>query len=416
MRRTLPPLAATLLAAVLLPGTARPADEPPEPMIGSFTATEMINILRTDKDPMRRRAAAQKLETLGPIKYPKAPAALLAALKEDSEESVRQAAAQVVGRLAATAEEIKGLKDLPKDKRDASIEARDGLLGGLREALKNDKSAKVREAAAAGLVQLAAERDPIKDAVENPEEKDKTLVAGFRAAVPLLTAALKDADPAVRATAAESLGRISKYAGEAMPTLIEVLKDKKSDAARRGAAFAIGRIGGSTAKEAVPTLAEALGDKDSSDELRRSCATAIGMLEANGAGGAAALGQALKDKNVGVRRAAATALGQIGPEARTALTAVKEAAKDPDKFVRAQALHVLGNMTQDAADVIRVLTDGMQDQLLDVRLAAIEALGNLGPEAKAAEPVLKAATRDAQAAVREAATEALKKIKTQPKD
>jgi HEAT repeat protein len=414
MRRTLCAAAAVLIAAVLPPGSARPADD--EPKFGPYTASYLMSVVKTDKEAKRRRIALTGLEQIG-LKSPRGVLTIIGALKDDADPGVREAAAQALTRIAQKAEDAKE----PKEERSKNVDIRDGCLDALRAALKDDRDpkdpkkdvvrAKVREACAAGLGRVGTDLLSL----EREKEREQTLIAGFKTSVPVLTEALKDPDPGVRAAAAESLGRLSDYARDAVPALVETFKDRQANRFVRGyAAFAIGRIGGDSAREAVPTLAEALTDKDTPEEVRRSAATALGALKADGAAGAAALGRALKDRNVDVRRAAATSLGQIGPESRAALAALKEAARDEDKFVRAQALHVLGTMTQDAAEVLRVLTDGMQDQLLEVRLAAIEALGNLGPEAKAAVPVLNAATRDAQAAVREAATEALKKI--QPKE
>jgi len=384
MRRTLPALTVILTAALLWPATARPQDEE-DPKVGSYSASFLMSVLKTDKKPERRRVAVSGLEQIG-LRSQKGILAIMAALKDDADPGVREAAAQALSGIAQKAEQTRE----PKEQRPKMVDIRDGCLDALRAALKNDRDAK----------------DPNKD-----KEREATLIAGFRASVSLLTESLKDPDSGVRAAAAESLGRLSDYAHDSVPALVETFKDKKADrSTRRYAAFAIGRIGGDAARDAVPNLAEALTDKDSPDEVRRSAATALGALKKDGAGGAAALGQALKDKNVDVRRAAAAALGQIGSENRAALKPLMEAAKDQDKFVRAQALQVLGTMTQDAADVLRVLTDGMQDQLLEVRLAAIEALGNLGPDAKAAVPVLRAARTDASSAVREAAAEAIKKI------
>jgi HEAT repeat protein len=412
MRRTLPGLAATLLAVFLLPATARPADD--DPKIGDYSASYLINLVKTGKEVKKRRAAVNLLKELG-LRSPKGILTVLGALKDDADPEVREAAALAAGDIAQKAEETKD----PKDQRRFMVEVRDGCLEALRTALQKDRDAKdpkadaprarVRAASASALGRVGTELLTLK----KEEEREQTLIAGFKAAIPLLSDALKDPSPEVRAAAAESLGRLSEYAREALPELVEAFKDKKADRFVRGhAAVAIGRIGGDGARAAVPALSEAVTDKDAPADVRRSAATALGALKADGAGGAAALGQALKDGSVDVRRAAAGSLAQIGPDARAALDAVKEAAKDQDKFVRAQALHVLGLMTQDAADVVRILIAATDDQILEVRLAAIEALGSLGPSAKL-EATVKVLTRlktDAQGSVREAATEALKKV------
>jgi HEAT repeat protein len=412
MRRTSPILTiflVVLVTAFFLPGSARPADD--DPKYGGLTASYLMGLVKTDKDAKKRRLAISALVEIG-LKSPKGVLIVIGALKDDADPEVRTAAAQGVGQLAQKAEEARE----PKEERLKMVEMRDACLEALRTALQKDKDqdpkldakrARVREACATALGRVGSDLLTTKTA----EEREQTLIVGFKAAVPVLSEALKDSDSGVRAAAAESLGRLSEYSRDALPALIETFKDKKADRfVRRYAAFAIGRIGGSEAREAVPALGEALTDKETPEVVRRSAATAIGALKTDGAGGAAALGQALKDTNVEVRRAAATSLGQIGAEARTALAALKDAAKDQDKFVRGQALHVLGTMNQDATEVLRVLTDATQDQVLEVRLAAIEALGNLGPDAKPALRVLRAFKTDAQPAVREAAIEALKKV------
>lgn len=78
------------------------------------------------------------------------------------------------------------------------------------------------------------------------------------AAVPALIETLHDADPSIRAHAAQGLARMGSKAAPAVPELISALNDDDREV-RRGAARALGQIG-PDADEAVSALIQALKD------------------------------------------------------------------------------------------------------------------------------------------------------------
>jgi hypothetical protein len=125
-------------------------------------------------------------------------------------------------------------------------------------------------------------------------------------ALPGLIEALKDTDTngRVRGSAAQALGEIGDKV--AVPELIEALKDT-NDSVRSGAAEALGKIGD---KVAVPELIEAL--KDTNDSVRSGAAEALGKIGDKVA--VPELIEALKDTNDSVRGSAAQALGKIQHE------------------------------------------------------------------------------------------------------
>jgi HEAT repeat protein len=94
-----------------------------------------------------------------------------------------------------------------------------------------------------------------------------------------LTDALKEpvseAGP-LRFHAATALGRIGPDAKEAVPGLVDLLKDKKLGPARRVAAEALGAIG-PDAKNAVPALKDAASDGEISD----AAAKALSRIQGN---------------------------------------------------------------------------------------------------------------------------------------
>jgi HEAT repeat protein len=119
------------------------------------------------------------------------------------------------------------------------------------------------------------------EALEALARKNKKLIQ-------VLSDALKDKDNAVASAASDALGVLGS---DAVPALINVLKDRTVPAAHSYAAYALGRIGPG-AKGAVPLLAE------------------------------------LVTRDKAIQRSAITALGRIGPEARRALPAMIEALGD----------------------------------------------------------------------------------------
>jgi HEAT repeat protein len=180
------------------------------------------------------------------------------------------------------------------------------------------------------------------------------------------------------------------------------LEAGKSPAARRSAAFALGRIG-PLAAFAIDELARALR-RDGDDGVREMAACAIGDIvvgikhyrpdrEWEVAG--AALQEALaKDGSPRVRRAAAYALGAFGDVAGPSLPALKEALRDKAPSVRQNAAWALGRVG-DGASSLQELCDALRDAGPLVRrdaAAALEELGRrLGAERlrPAAQPLLR---------------------------
>ncbi len=265
-------------------------------------------------------------------------------------------------------------------------------------------------------------------------------------AVPHLVELLKDPDADVRWAAAGALGMIGAAAKDAVPHLVELLKDSNTDV-HRAAADALRGIGAE--KDAVPHLVELLKDpkllwyvrraaadalgqigpeakaavphlvellKDSDTDVRRAAAGALGQIGPAAKDAVPHLVDLLKDPVEDVRRAAAYALGQIGAEAKAAVPHLVELLKDPNCNVRRAAAYALGQIGAEAKDAVPHLIDLLKDSDTDVRRAAAGALGQIGPAAKAAVPHLIARLKDPDGDVGRAAADALKEIESAAND
>lgn len=276
---------------------------------------------------------------------PRAVAALVRLLREDSDAEVRRAAANALGELEA-----------------------EEAVPALADALRKDASADVRHTAAWALGQIES-----------------------AAAVPALVAALGDSSRDVRETATWALGQIED--SSAVPALVRVLRGNEIEVARK-AAWALGQI---EDPAAVDGLVAALSSSDA--ELRQTAAWALGQIEDGRA--APGLVKLMKDSNSEVRAAAIHALGQLDDEA--AVPGLVQALADPDPNVRAYAAHALGDV--DIRSAPPELTRLLRDSSPQVRAAAAQALGEIEDESTADD--LAAVLKDAVADVRRAVLEAL---------
>lgn len=187
------------------------------------------------KDSDIRRAAARQLGEMGP-EAKTAAGALTKSLK-DEDVFVRRFAVQALGNLG----------------EDVS-----GVVPALTTALK-DSDKRVIQAAAEALGKTGAAG--VKPLAEIAKDKTK--------------------DGMTRVKAVQSLGKIGKGAKDAVPTLVEIVKEpgKRNDAnqitMRTEAATALGNIG-PDAKEAVKTLEEIAADRQVRDRgLKQAVQQAI---------------------------------------------------------------------------------------------------------------------------------------------
>src|SRR5579884_1994247 len=256
--------------------------EEEEPVFRGKKLSEWIEQLQNGKTERDRRAGLLAIQLIGPRKDRKVTQALIAAVRENTAESIRAGAARALGSIAAKARDE---DDIPIDK------IRDALAASLR----GDRKPVVRRAAAKALGEM----------------KGRTI-----GAVDVLALALKDADAKTRTEAANALRMLGRNADEAVADVQTALQNTKLEHLTRvHCAYALGRIGSS---ESVPILNGILADAKNDTELRRACAEALGELGAKAVDAAPTLAVALtaKDSDVVLRRACAEALDQVGADAR----------------------------------------------------------------------------------------------------
>ncbi len=216
-------------------------------------------------------------------------------------------------------------------------------------------------------------------------------------------AALNNDDGAVRASAADTLGLFGESATDAIPQLIQALRDGYEPVCLN-AAYALGTIG----EPAVPQLIETLSDENG--PTRRMAAYALAAV---GTPAVPALSEALQHTEDAVRIEATYALAQIGDSAETAIPTLIEHAKDPAAEVRRYIADAFGGIGPAAAPAVPALIEMLEnDEDKQARFEAALALAQIGPASSDAVPALANALRDPDRYVRDNAIHALKRIDT----
>jgi HEAT repeat protein len=398
---------------LLAPSTARAADD--EPSLQGKKLSEWIVLLRGDKAQTDRQTLLHALgcsashpeawksqirlreagviavAIIGPQKSRDVFPALLGALRNDADESIRRLAAYHLGRLGAKVHEDN------TEKPSMAIKLDDVA------ALSNDKSPKVREASARSLGQLK------EDAKE---------------AVPKLVAALQDPHEGTQAAAAEALRILGKslYVRDALPQLEAALKNPKTNTiARVQIVITMGIIG---PEANAKVLGDVLKDPAAPNELRIAVAETLGQLVKLDSVADLKAVLAVKDGTpLELRRACVAALDKFGPDAKPALEELMKGMHDKDKYMRTLSMHAIGRIGKylgsDSKAVVKDLLTICNDPILEVRIAAIETLGNLGADAigddlPAVQNKLTELGKDSQRGVRDAAADAMKKLKPAP--
>ncbi len=279
--------------------------------------------------------------------------------------------------------------------------------------LLQDKVEDVRLAAAAALASIDSQNAALMPVVlaelkSGPEQRKAAAeILGDLGAVgvPALTEALKDADPGVRWSAAESLGRIGPASKAAVPALAAALEDKEI---RSIVADALAGIG-PDAKPAVPGLVKIIRT-EKEPALRYTAGVALVRIDKASAGPASPLlAEALRNPDGRARHDAITLLVSIGAEGKEATPILVQMLHDKESYARHMASHALG-YGRDPRAAAPLLEAFEKDTEIVVRNTAIQSLGLLGPDAKVAVPALEARLKDPDVGTRVAAAEALWRI------
>lgn len=226
------------------------------------------------------------------------------------------------------------------------------------------------------------------------------------AAVPALVQALEDPDPEARSGTVEAPGRMNLAAQEAIPELAHALRNATEAQEAARLAFSLAQFGA----QAVPVLIEILKDTNTQPVGRGAVAFFLSQIRPVEKNVVEAMGRALGDPHEWVRFSACRGLTALGPDAKhTLLHLVLALSSDTEPTVRGCAAEALGAIGPEAKEAVPALRRAMFDQR--IRESAIQALGEIGPAAKDAILELRRIRdRDPIDWIRGYAEEALRKI------
>lgn len=281
--------------------------------------------------------------------------------------------------------------------------------------LLKDAAPQVRAHAVQALGRIGAPARPVVPQLaallQDPEPSVRQQVVGAirrirpgpQVMVPLCTKLLEDSDPGVRV---RILGAIAEAGPEAVPGLIEALKNDK---AAYWACLILREIG-PRAKEAVGPLTERL--KDPRPEVRREAALALGAMKKAAVPAADALAGLLADEHV--RVAATFALGEIGVLPGDSEQTVVTNAESHDNMLSSVSLWTLARVKPKDNELRRKVTERLVEQLKSsdpfVRTAAARALAALPPAPEITIPIFEKGLQSADATTVHHALDALASV------
>jgi len=381
------------LAVQLLPLLSD--DTGPASIAGAFLLAEWSGL--THSSPEVRQWCATALRGLGPDARD-AVGPLTDAL-DDSDNGVRQAAVDALGKIAPDDEHVLlRLVDLLSDEkpvRNAAIR----VFGGMKK----------EHAQVFGKV------------AESLRSTDPRLRAGATAAagkmlgmwskfIPMLVACLGDSECSVRKEAARSLSELSDPPRSVVLGLGQALRDPVA-AVRQEAARALEILDGAAAS-AVPYLLAVLTDPDSTvrfhavEALEKLAPRQPAMLPAV----VLALGNRLIDVDAGVQTGALKAFSRLAPHAFPLDPHLHEALHNPDREIRLAAIEALGRIRHEGLQVRETLWGALEDPDGAVRVAAALALARRQERGSEIVSTLVRALREPGARVQIAAIQALKAL------
>lgn len=168
---------------------------------------------------------------------------------------------------------------------------------------------------------------------KNLQPLESNLAGMKKSVLNKLITAVNDKDPLVRLGAAHALGNVGPAAREAIPALLEAMKDRNCPRCKVAEDMPFNSF--------VNQFAD--GPEDGLSDLRHYAALALARI---GSSAMPTLLKGLDDPDVEVRRLSAWAIGEVSPKQKGAIPALQKASNDANSRVRECAFGSLKYITE----------------------------------------------------------------------